>query len=126
MLAARRPPKHEYYLAILNDRSQGGPALVTSSKGGMNIEDVAKDDPSAIITTPIDFEKGLSTEEYVSLNLLRQNISLLLLQSQRRCQATRLWLRETARAGRQYNAKSLQTLQGEGRYAGGNQPARRD
>jgi len=53
MLAERRPPAHEYYVAILNDRTLNGPALVTSSKGGMNIEDVAKEDPSAIITTPI-------------------------------------------------------------------------
>lgn len=63
MLAARRPPKHEYYLAFLNDRSSGGPALVASSKGGMNIEDVAKEDPSAIITTPIDYFQGVSKEQ---------------------------------------------------------------
>lgn len=80
MLAAKRPPKKEYYAAILNDRSSGGPALVTSRQGGMNIEDVAKEDPSAILTTPIgtrfcccveteskfpsiDFEKGLSQSE---------------------------------------------------------------
>lgn len=53
MLAERRTPKKEFYVAILNDRSAGGPALVASSQGGMNIEDVAKEDPDAIITTPI-------------------------------------------------------------------------
>jgi succinyl-CoA synthetase beta subunit len=53
MLAQRRPPKKEYYVAILNDRSANGPALVVSKSGGMNIEDVAKDNPEAIITTPI-------------------------------------------------------------------------
>ncbi|BGP37348.1 succinate--CoA ligase beta chain [Rhodotorula kratochvilovae] len=62
MLAERRNPTHEYYVAILNDRSLGGPALVASRQGGMNIEDVARDDPSAIITTPIPFEAGLSKE----------------------------------------------------------------
>ncbi|GAA5857375.1 hypothetical protein JCM8547_002250 [Rhodosporidiobolus lusitaniae] len=62
MLAERRQPTHEYYVAILNDRGLGGPALVASRQGGMNIEDVARDDPSAIITTPIPFEEGLSNE----------------------------------------------------------------
>ncbi|KAM0749798.1 succinate-CoA ligase [Meredithblackwellia eburnea MCA 4105] len=62
MLAERRKPTHEYYAAILNDRGLGGPALVASRQGGMNIEDVARDDPSAIITVPIDFDAGLSKE----------------------------------------------------------------
>ena len=86
MLAERRNPTHEYYVAILNDRGIGGPALVASRQGGMkcaphslrpnlttvlradltqsfsSIEDVARDDPSAIITVPIDFENGLSHE----------------------------------------------------------------
>jgi len=60
MLAERRDPKHEYYVAVLNDRATGGPVLVTSNQGGMNIEEVAAKDPNAIITTPVDFEKGLS------------------------------------------------------------------
>lgn len=60
MLAERRNPTHEYYVAILNDRGLGGPALVASRQGGMNIEDVARDTPEAIITVPIDFATGLS------------------------------------------------------------------
>lgn len=67
MLARRIQPTHEYYLAILNDRSLNGPALVASARGGMNIEDVARDEPEAIITHPIDFENGLSDSESVSL-----------------------------------------------------------
>ncbi|CAL1696427.1 unnamed protein product [Somion occarium] len=63
MLAERRDPAHEYYIAVLNDRTTGGPVLVASSQGGMNIEEVAAKDPSAIITTPIDFDNGLSREE---------------------------------------------------------------
>jgi succinyl-CoA synthetase beta subunit len=59
MLAERRDPEHEYYAAILNDRSRQTPVLVTSAQGGMNIEDVARDTPEAIITTPIDFANGL-------------------------------------------------------------------
>ncbi|KAF8624764.1 hypothetical protein AX15_005658 [Amanita polypyramis BW_CC] len=63
MLAERREPAHEYYVAVLNDRASQGVVLVASAQGGMNIEEVAAKDPSAIITTPIDFEKGLTKEE---------------------------------------------------------------
>jgi succinyl-CoA synthetase beta subunit len=59
MLAERRDPAHEYYVAVLNDRASAGPVLVASAQGGMNIEEVAAKDPSAIITTPIDFDNGL-------------------------------------------------------------------
>ncbi|KAI9066673.1 succinate-CoA ligase [Trametes coccinea BRFM310] len=67
MLAERRDPSHEYYVAVLNDRNIGGPVLVASSQGGMNIEEVAAKDPKAIITTPIDFENGLSKAEALDL-----------------------------------------------------------
>ena len=69
MLAERRDPAHEYYAAILNDRASQTPVLVTSAQGGMNIEEVAHNDPSAIITTPIDFEKGLAQADAEALAL---------------------------------------------------------
>lgn len=69
MLAERRDPAHEYYVAILNDRVTQGPVLVASNQGGMNIEEVAAKDPSAIITTPIDAEKGVNPA--VALELAR-------------------------------------------------------
>jgi len=62
MLAERREPSHEYYVAVLNDRVTQGVVLVASAQGGMNIEEVAAKDPNAIITTPIDYEQGLSKE----------------------------------------------------------------
>lgn len=67
MLAERREPAHEYYVAVLNDRSRQTPVLVASSQGGMNIEEVAAKDPNAIITTPIDFAKGLSKQEALAI-----------------------------------------------------------
>ena len=70
MLAERRDPSHEYYVAVLNDRATAGPVLVASAQGGMNIEEVAAKDPSAIITTPIDFEKGLDRQ--VALDLAKK------------------------------------------------------
>ncbi|EIN13611.1 succinyl-CoA synthetase beta chain SSC-beta [Punctularia strigosozonata HHB-11173 SS5] len=56
MLAERRQPKHEYYVAVLNDRASNGPVLVASAQGGMNIEEVAAKDPEAIITTSIPLQ----------------------------------------------------------------------
>lgn len=67
MLAERRDPAHEYYVAVLNDRARQTPVLVASNQGGMNIEEVAAKDPNAIITTPINFEKGLSDAEALDL-----------------------------------------------------------
>jgi succinyl-CoA synthetase beta subunit len=67
MLAEKRPPKHEYYVAILNDRVRQTPVLVASAQGGMNIEEVAAKDPDAIITTPIDFKNGLSEAEALAV-----------------------------------------------------------
>jgi len=60
MLAERRDPAQEYYVAVLNDRVSQGVVLVASNQGGMNIEEVAAKDPEAIITTPIDFKTGLT------------------------------------------------------------------
>ncbi|KAF8640858.1 hypothetical protein AX17_000506 [Amanita inopinata Kibby_2008] len=67
MLAERREPAHEYYVAVLNDRSSQGVVLVASAQGGMNIEEVAAKDPSAIITTPISFKDGLRREEAIAI-----------------------------------------------------------
>jgi succinyl-CoA synthetase beta subunit len=67
MLAERRTPAHEYYVAVLNDRASQGVVLVASAQGGMNIEEVAAKDPNAIITTPINFDKGLSKAEAIGI-----------------------------------------------------------
>ena len=49
----------EYYFAILMDRAHGGPVLVASTQGGMDIEEVAEKHPEAILTEPVDIVKGL-------------------------------------------------------------------
>lgn len=67
MLAERLPPQKEYYAAILLDRARGCPVLVTSSQGGMNIEEVAHDTPEAIITTELDFDNGITLAEGIKL-----------------------------------------------------------
>ena len=39
-----------------------GPVLLASSQGGMNIEDVARDTPEALVTEPVDIETGMTDE----------------------------------------------------------------
>ena len=57
----------EYYFAILMDRAHGGPVLVASTQGGMDIEEVAEKNPSAIITEPVDILKGLGDKQAKAL-----------------------------------------------------------
>ena len=42
--------KKEMYFAILLDRAAQGPVMIASPKGGMDIEEVAKDTPDLIYT----------------------------------------------------------------------------
>jgi succinyl-CoA synthetase beta subunit len=50
--------KRELYLSILVDRSTGAPVLMASTAGGMEIEEVAKDHPEAILRETIYPETG--------------------------------------------------------------------
>lgn len=49
----------EYYLAITLDRSQSKPVIMASAAGGMEIEEIVKENPDAIIIKTIDPELGL-------------------------------------------------------------------
>ncbi|NTZ43463.1 ADP-forming succinate--CoA ligase subunit beta [Altererythrobacter sp. SALINAS58] len=48
----------EYYLALLVDRASGQVAMVASTEGGMDIEDVAHETPEKITTITIDPAQG--------------------------------------------------------------------
>jgi len=61
-IVERRFVRREFYLAILMDRATQSPVIVASSQGGMNIEDVAKETPEAIITNRVDIHKGVTDE----------------------------------------------------------------
>lgn len=41
--------------------------IIASSQGGVNIEDVAKENPDAIIKEPIDLMTGLSKDQAVKV-----------------------------------------------------------
>lgn len=49
----------ELYLSIAMDRKLGRPVLIASSQGGMEIEELARTHPEAILKEPIDPDKGL-------------------------------------------------------------------
>jgi succinyl-CoA synthetase beta subunit len=51
--------KRELYLGLLVDRETGRPVFMASSAGGMEIEEVAKDNPSAILREQIHPAVGL-------------------------------------------------------------------
>ena len=59
MIVERLYPRREFYFAITMDRGYNGPVIIASSQGGMAIEDVARENPKAIITEPIDIVDGL-------------------------------------------------------------------
>jgi len=61
-ICERKFARREFYLAILMDRQTQGPVIVSSSQGGMDIEGVAKENPEAIKTTPIDIHIGVTDE----------------------------------------------------------------
>jgi succinyl-CoA synthetase beta subunit len=51
--------KRELYLGLLIDRSAGKPVFMASAAGGMEIEEVAKENPAAIFREPIHPAVGL-------------------------------------------------------------------
>jgi succinyl-CoA synthetase beta subunit len=61
-IVERKFARREFYLAILMDRATQGPVIVASSQGGMDIEEVAKTNPSAIKSYPVDIHKGVTDE----------------------------------------------------------------
>ncbi|KAL4803918.1 hypothetical protein BDV18DRAFT_162332 [Aspergillus unguis] len=59
-IVERKFARREFYLAVLMDRGSQTPVIVASSQGGMDIEAVAKENPEAIITTPINIHEGVT------------------------------------------------------------------
>jgi len=51
--------KQEFYLGIVIDRAQQKPVIIASAEGGVEIEEVAKTKPEAIMRLPIDPSIGL-------------------------------------------------------------------
>lgn len=60
MIAEARDLKRETYFAIILDRNAGGPVMVASPEGGMDIEKVAEKSPELIFKESIDIKCGPS------------------------------------------------------------------
>ena len=55
--------KKEFYLSCLIDRASSKIAFISSDQGGMDIEEVAKKDPSKISTVKINFSEDIKNED---------------------------------------------------------------
>ena len=53
----------EFYISCLVDRASSKIAFISSDQGGMDIEDVAKNNPDKIHTTKIDLNNNISDQE---------------------------------------------------------------
>jgi succinyl-CoA synthetase beta subunit len=58
LVEAQVPIAHEMYAAVLNDPASKGPLLIFSAAGGMDIEEIAREHPDALLRFPIDIRKG--------------------------------------------------------------------
>ena len=67
MVCERLFPRREFYFAITLDRAYLGPVIITSTQGGANIEQIAAENPDAIIKERIDLELGLTEEQAMKL-----------------------------------------------------------
>ena len=63
MVGQSRDPQREMYLAIVLDREAQAPVIIASTRGGVNIEDVAHETPELITHLKIDPALGLQPYE---------------------------------------------------------------
>ena len=57
----------ETYLAIVLDRAYGGPVIVASPDGGVDIEEVAEKTPERVFKIPVDIFAGISDDAAIDL-----------------------------------------------------------
>ncbi len=75
----------EFYLSCLVDRASSKIAFISSDQGGMDIEEVAKNNPKKIVTTKINLEDKISDQDCekiveifnLSLDVKKQAINLI-------------------------------------------------
>ncbi len=73
ILTALVPIKRELYMSIVIDRALGQMTLIASSKGGVDIEEVAVNNPSDIISIPINFDGTIASYHLIALNKALKN-----------------------------------------------------
>ena len=63
LVEERSDIKREFYAAVLNDPATKGPLVMFSTEGGMDIEDVAEETPSAIQQAKVDIRQGFGPQD---------------------------------------------------------------
>jgi succinyl-CoA synthetase beta subunit len=58
LVESQVPIERELYAAVLNDPGTGGPLLLFSARGGMDIEEIAAAHPHELIRIPVDIRQG--------------------------------------------------------------------
>ena len=61
------PHEKEYYLSLLIDNKVGKPVFIASKEGGMSIEEVAENDPEAILRMETELDQGVDEKEALLL-----------------------------------------------------------
>eukprot|EP01108_Squamamoeba_japonica_P000219 TRINITY_DN102_c0_g2_i1.p2 TRINITY_DN102_c0_g2~~TRINITY_DN102_c0_g2_i1.p2 ORF type:complete len:418 (-),score=235.07 TRINITY_DN102_c0_g2_i1:361-1614(-) len=67
MIAQALDISKEFYFAILMDRAAGGPVMVASPEGGMDIEAVAEETPELIFKDAVNIASGLRDGQTLAL-----------------------------------------------------------
>ncbi|GLV37953.1 Succinyl-coenzyme A synthetase beta subunit ADP-forming [Carabus blaptoides fortunei] len=67
MVTERKFPRKEYYFAVMLERAFQGPVIIASAQGGVSIEDVAAENPEAIIYEPVDINKGIQKDQALNV-----------------------------------------------------------
>ncbi|XP_034279409.1 succinate--CoA ligase [ADP-forming] subunit beta, mitochondrial-like [Pantherophis guttatus] len=67
LVCERRYLRKEYYFAITMEGAFQGPVLIGSSQGGVNIEEVAAENPEAILKEPVNIVEGIQEDQALRL-----------------------------------------------------------
>ncbi|TPP58213.1 ATP synthetase [Fasciola gigantica] len=63
IVCERKYSRREHYFAIVLDRDTGGPVMIGCEQGGVNIEEMARDQPDALIKPILIIHKGMIRDE---------------------------------------------------------------
>lgn len=76
MIAEALDIDKELYVAILLDRAAGGPVIVTSPRGGVNIEEVAETSPGDIHKFVVPFDKDGTLDDQLALKIAKEGLAI--------------------------------------------------
>lgn len=63
LIEAQAPIEQELYAAVINDAASQGPMVLFSTQGGMDVEELAESDPTAMRRHPVSITQGFSTDD---------------------------------------------------------------